>query len=49
MDDADNAFRWLREQGRSPYKIGISGISAGALLATQLIYRYQENQTSLPS
>ena len=38
LDDGEAAYRWLLTNHPSPAGIGVSGISAGALLATQLIY-----------
>ena len=49
IDDAEAAYRWLMLQGYNPEAIGLSGISAGALIATQLIYRCQNQGIQIPS
>ncbi len=49
LDDGEEAYRWLLSNHPFPKAIGVSGISAGALLATQLIYRCQETNHPLPT
>lgn len=49
IDDAEAAYRWLILQGYNPEAIGLSGISAGALIVTQLIYRCQNQGIKIPS
>ena len=49
IDDAEVAYRWLMLQGYSQKAIGFSGISAGGLIVTQLIYRCQNQGIQIPS
>ena len=49
IDDAEAAYRWLMLQGYSHKAIGFSGISAGGLIVTQLIYRCQNQGIQIPS
>ena len=49
IDDAEAAYRWLMLQGYSQKAIGFSGISAGGLIVTQLIYRCQNQGIQIPS
>lgn len=49
LDDGEEAYRWLLSNHPCRQGIGVSGISAGAFLATQLIYRCQETNLPLPT
>jgi len=49
LDDGEAAYRWLMEQGYAADKIGLAGISAGALLVTQLVFRCQKSQLPMPA
>ena len=49
IDDAEAAYRWLMLQGYSHKAIGFSGLSAGGLIVTQLIYRCQNQGFQIPS
>lgn len=48
LDDAKGAYLWLLHNGFTPEKIGFSGISAGGLLATQLILSCQQENLPQP-
>ena len=48
LDDAVVAYRWLLEQGFESSRIGLAGISAGATLVSQLVYRCAVSQLGCP-
>jgi acetyl esterase/lipase len=48
LDDAVQGYEFLLNNGYNSMNIGFAGISAGALLATQLIFRCQEINLPLP-
>ncbi len=48
LEDAFSAFQWLLQKKFNPQQIGFSGISAGGLLTTQLIFKCQEENIPLP-
>ena len=49
LEDAEEAYRWLLAQGYRAEAIGVSGISAGATLVTQLLHRCQSKSLPMPS
>ncbi|MCH2182608.1 MAG: alpha/beta hydrolase [Mariniblastus sp.] len=48
LDDVEAAYRWLMEQGYQANKIGLTGLSAGAQLVTQLVFRCHQKGLPMP-
>lgn len=46
--DVKSAYLWLLQHGHDPNSIAFSGISAGGLLVTQLIYACQQDKIPMP-
>ena len=48
VDDVDNAYRWLIEQGYQPHKIASVGHSVGGNFAVSLALRLRDSGAALP-
>lgn len=49
LDDVEDAYRWLLAQGYRAEAIGVTGISAGATLVTQLLHRCKSKGLPMPA